>query len=341
MSKKKKKAAGKKKKPVKKPTSNTQGRSWAASVPEFDAFMDLMDQPMMDDLEPPEGFREVGLTVAIGEFGKPIMDLIDPNDRKGINKLIEVVTAIWTYSILIQDPDNELDAVADAGPIIKIIKKQLKLDHDQATELLDMMLDRKEYLFPSDIQPESGSVLFLRKEGPILIAEFDYSKINILNSPAAQTEPDAHLVSMINQVDQYIYDQAEYDDWESYFGDMATECIGLFSIWVEETGLLESYDEFSSYAVLFLYFIYQDEHPEEVVFKSVSPALLEEFLFGFVLSEVSIKPEQYVNIPPALKLFYRFLSEKGYLDDNQSKTIIKYIDDLEPDYLDKLRRKFS
>ncbi|MBF0495007.1 MAG: hypothetical protein HQK58_00300 [Deltaproteobacteria bacterium] len=345
MTKKKKKSAGKKKKSAKTRTSNAQGRTWAASGSEFDSLMELVGRPMMDHPDLPEGFQEVGLMEAMTEFGKPIMDLIDPNDRKGMKKLFEVATAIWTYTILIEDPDedeDELDAgVLDPEPVIKIIKKQLKLDQNQATELFYMMLERKEYLFPSDIQPESGLALFLRNEGPSAITEFDYSRIEILDIPAAPPVPDANLASMMNQMDQYIYDQAEYDDWESDFFYMEKECTGIFSSWIEEIGLPEFYEEFAFYAQMFIEFVYQHEHPEVVVLKSVSPVNLEEFLFNYVLRKVMIEPDEYVNIPPALKLFYRFLYEKGYLDENQSNSIIKHIGDLEPGFIDALRKKFG
>ncbi|MBF0550913.1 MAG: hypothetical protein HQK60_10295 [Deltaproteobacteria bacterium] len=224
---------------------------------------------------------------------------------------------------------------------MNIIRKQLKIDHDQATELFKMMLDRKEYLFPSDIQPDSRMIFFQRKEDPVVITEFDYSKIKILDAPAGPAVPDADLVSMMNQMDQYIYDQAEYDDWESYFFDMATKCVSTFSGWMEEAGLSEFYQEFNFYADMFIEFIYQHEHPEMTVLKSVSLIHLKEFLSNFVFRHVMIEPEEYVNIPPALKLFYRFLYEKGYLDDNQANSLIKHIGDLEPGFVDALRKKFG
>ena len=35
----------------------------------------------------------------------------------------------------------------------------------------------------------------------------------------------------------------------------------------------------------------------------------------WLMRKVMVKPPEYTQWPPALRLFYRFLSEKGYLDD--------------------------
>ena len=35
----------------------------------------------------------------------------------------------------------------------------------------------------------------------------------------------------------------------------------------------------------------------------------------YLLRKVMVKPPEYTHWPPALRLFYRFLAEKGYLDD--------------------------
>jgi hypothetical protein len=51
-----------------------------------------------------------------------------------------------------------------------------------------------------------------------------------------------------------------------------------------------------------------------------------------------VTPPEYVFWPPALKLFYRFLNEKGYL--NNPDTIIGRIDKIEPDFIEVLKHQF-
>jgi len=52
-----------------------------------------------------------------------------------------------------------------------------------------------------------------------------------------------------------------------------------------------------------------------------------------------VEPMEYVYGPPALKLFYRFLHEKGYLDNPED--MIRKIDKLEPYFIEVLRKQFS
>jgi hypothetical protein len=52
-----------------------------------------------------------------------------------------------------------------------------------------------------------------------------------------------------------------------------------------------------------------------------------------------VEPMEYVYWPPALKLFYRFLHEKGYLDNQED--MIRKIDKLEPYFIGVLRKQFS
>jgi hypothetical protein len=52
-----------------------------------------------------------------------------------------------------------------------------------------------------------------------------------------------------------------------------------------------------------------------------------------------MEPQEHVEWPPGLKLFYNFLYEKEYLDDPAS--IIKAIDDFEPRFIEALRNRFS
>ncbi|MBW2054219.1 MAG: hypothetical protein JRF62_10610 [Deltaproteobacteria bacterium] len=64
-----------------------------------------------------------------------------------------------------------------------------------------------------------------------------------------------------------------------------------------------------------------------------------EFFEDFLLRKMMVEPMEYVYGPPALKLFYRFLHEKGYLDNPED--MIRKIDKLEPYFIEVLRKQFS
>jgi len=51
-----------------------------------------------------------------------------------------------------------------------------------------------------------------------------------------------------------------------------------------------------------------------------------------------VDPNEYVQWPPAMKLFYTFLYEKGYLEDPEP--FIQLVDEIEPHFIDLLRKTF-
>ena len=57
------------------------------------------------------------------------------------------------------------------------------------------------------------------------------------------------------------------------------------------------------------------------------------------IRKVMIEPHEYADWPPALKLFYMFLAEKGYIKDPER--ITEMIDEIEPHFIEILRNRFS
>ncbi len=51
------------------------------------------------------------------------------------------------------------------------------------------------------------------------------------------------------------------------------------------------------------------------------------------------EPQEYVDWPPSIKLFYQFLKDKGYVQD--PSPMIQAIERLEPRFLAVLRRHFG
>jgi hypothetical protein len=58
---------------------------------------------------------------------------------------------------------------------------------------------------------------------------------------------------------------------------------------------------------------------------------LAGFFLDYLLRKVMAKPPEYTQWPPALRLFYRFLAEKGYLDDPEPLIASLYA--IEPDFI--------
>ena len=112
-----------------------------------------------------------------------------------------------------------------------------------------------------------------------------------------------------------------------------------FEKWLLEKGVEKYKDEFVFYIEVFLNYTYRYDHYDMVTLQSMTLECLEEFFYDHILRKVMLEPNEYVQFPPAIKLFYRFLSEKEYL--NNSDTIEIMIDEIEPKLLIILRKRFS
>ncbi len=120
---------------------------------------------------------------------------------------------------------------------------------------------------------------------------------------------------------------------------MEKDCAKRFEKWLIEKGMEEYSRKFPFYLNTYLNFIYRYIHDDLVTLKSVSPRYFEEFLFDHILRKVIVEPQEYSCWPPAMKLFYRFLYEKNYLDDPEP--IINQINKIEPRFIELLRKRFG
>ena len=80
-------------------------------------------------------------------------------------------------------------------------------------------------------------------------------------------------------------------------------------------------------------------HEDEINIKTVMAIYMEEFFVDFVLRKVSVEPHEYIEWPPAIRLFYMFLDEIGYLKSPEK--IIKFIDQVEPLFIKIIKERYS
>ena len=78
----------------------------------------------------------------------------------------------------------------------------------------------------------------------------------------------------------------------------------------------------------YLTFVYQYDAGDV---QDVWPDAMAEFFLDWLMRKVMVKLPEYTQWPPALRLFYRFLSEKGYLDDPEP--ILAGLSTIEPDFI--------
>ena len=87
-------------------------------------------------------------------------------------------------------------------------------------------------------------------------------------------------------------------------------------------------------------FIYSYKHEPPLILKDEPEKYLVEFAVDFLLRKTSMEPWEYTLAPAALRLFYRFLYEKEYLD-KPPDVMIEFIDILDPHFIEHLKELFS
>lgn len=294
-----------------------------------------IERPAISEIDAPTGFRAVSMSQGMIEYAKPIMDFVEKGVVKDPNDAFQLAMPLWNYNL----SQKHRDFKFNKKDIIKQIGKPLKLNAQESTEFFDMMIQRKEYLFPDEIQPDNPMTMFVRQEEHYLISEFNYDSLNMSEEPYLPDKEDEKLIQLINQMDNYIAEGVEYDEWEDHYFSMEEKCKERFGKWLMFKGVKEYSEDFPFHIETYLNFVYRYMHEDDIYLKTVLPIYIEEFFVDYVLRKVVVEPHEYVKWLPALKLFYIFLYETGYLKSPEK--IIKLLDGIEPHFIEILRDRYS
>jgi len=295
----------------------------------------ILERSAISETNVPDGFRAVSMSNAIMEYAKPVMKFVERGIVKDPNDASQIILPLWNF-LIEQDQKNPEKIKKD---IIKTIGKTLQLNLQESTEFLEYMVQRKDYLLPSEIQPDQRMTMYIRKEKHFLIPEFDYRSFNISDEPVVSDSEDNELIDMINKMDKYIEDEIEYNEREDHYLLMEKKSNDRFNKWLVDKGVIKYSKEFPFYVEIYLNFIYRYNHDDKITLRSVLPIYIEEFFVDHILRKLFVEPYEYIMCSPALKLFYYFLYEKGYLKNH--KHIIKLFNDIEPHFITILRDRFS
>ena len=299
--------------------------------------MQFLERPPISAMDAPKGFRATSTSQAIFDYAEPIMKHINPNDPEGMNLSFGLATQIWNYTLTVEDGKEDIKLKKD---ILKVLISKINMTPDDADKFIMAMIDRKNHMLPPDIQPEQTNVMYIRKEISHLIKEFDYSKIEIPDEPIPPDGKDKKLVDNIRRIDTYITDGVDYSEWEKDCIATEEECGRRFNKWLNDKGLHDEFVvDFPFHVEMFLTFVYRYFHDEIVLVKSVPEEYFAEFYLDFILRKVVAKAHEYILYMPSLKLFYKFLFEKQYIDDPEP--FIRILDNLEPAFMKILRERFS
>jgi len=296
-----------------------------------------ISRPGLPYMGAPEGFRSISISQAIMEYSKPVLELVKENNTKGFDEAIQVGMILWNYSLSLengQGGDNHLKKEARG-----ILAKSFGLRDEDIASLITNMTERYQYLFPEEIQPKGTPFMFIRKEVRHLIRPFDFSRLNLSPAVIPPDKKDEKLIRNLLKLDKDIENGKNWDDYENLFNKVKEQSEDCFKAWLLAKGLKKEADNFAFCPLIYLDFIYGYGHDDLVSLKSVPDIYFQEFFEDFLIRKMMAEPEEYTDWPPALKLFYRFLQEKGYLVN--AEEIIEAIDHMEPTFITVLKKQFS
>ncbi len=310
-------------------TKKRQQRQTGRSSPPSMPFLGEMPFGGAPDI--PTGFRPISMTQAMMEYAAPIMAYVEDGTVQDPNDALQIVMLLWNSTL----PEAPVAVRQSRREIVAQIETTLQLDRQEADAFYDRMIERKAYLLPDEIQPKGSMTMFMRKEVEYLITKFEESQLDLSDKPMPLDGDDHTFLDALRQLDASIAEGAEYDEWEADFFAMQKLCCQRYHRWLEAKGVAEPYtNQFPFCVEAYLNFIYQYDAGE---LTEVSLQVLEEFFMDYLLRKVMAKPPEYTHWPPALRLFYRFLAEKGSLDDPEP--MIERLHAIEPDFIALVKQR--
>jgi hypothetical protein len=279
----------------------------------------------------PKGFRPISMTQAMLEYAAPIMAYVEDGTVQDPNDALQVGLLLWNSTL----PDAPVAVRQSRRAIVAQIEATLQLDREEAEAFFDRMIARKAYLFPDDMQPKGSMTMFMRKEVEYLITPFEESQLHLSDEAVPPDRDDETFLTALRHLDARIDEGEDYGDWEADFFAMQERCCQRYHHWLLTKGVPETVSQQFAFCLdPYLSFIYQYDAGNV---QDVLPDALEEFFMDWLMRKVMVKPPEYTQWPPALRLFYRFLSEKGYLDDPEP--IITGLRAIEPAFIAMVKQR--
>ena len=295
-------------------------------------FPDFYQSQALEDLQPPEGFRAITITQALLSFAEPLQAICQEKGIDGMNTVIRIANDIWNYTL----PKVPLAQKKTPDDIVEELCEKLALDESEAFDFFEHLVDRKAYLFPDEIQPADPRNMFMRKEEDYQIAAFDEASLELKSETPPVSQDDEKMLQTLRQLDRMLADGEEYDAWEKLSFQAEEYCCTQYYQWLQAKGASQKQaSEFPYCIEIFLEFVYRYHAAPLTSLESVD---VYDFLHDHLLRKVSIRPDEYVYWPPAIRLFYTFLSEKGYFEDPAPfLRLFKYA---EPEFIALLKKLY-
>jgi hypothetical protein len=311
----------------------TQSRS-KKKVPNIHGLQQLINNSPLSEIEAPEGFVPVSITQAIMEFAKPFMEMSGSDENKDTNEILQIVQSAWNYTLLLEGEENSTDVKIK---LVNSIASMYGMNTTDANDFLEKMVQRKRDLFPPNMQQKPSMTMFMKKQATAPITAFNYNELDLTRNLIPADTKDKALINAILKMDQFMVDQADYDDWEDHYLSLEEASSDRFNKWLNDKGLNEYSQTFPYWTEIYLNFIYRYMHDDIVLLKKVQPIYIEEFLADYVLRKVMAGPHEFVQLIPAIKTFYTFLHEKGYFDNPEP--MIDLLSAAEPMFIEIIKKR--
>jgi len=301
----------------------------------------FIKRPTIAEMEAPKGFIAISNSQAIMEYAKPLMET-NSADIDELNRKMELASSLWNLATSKQKHNS--DGYASWMKKVRISARSvLNLDGEEMDRFIEEMVERHLNLFPEAIQPEPPSqVMYMRKDASYLIRPFDYSRIGFkVEKSIDPDEEDQCFIGKLKELDDHMRNGTNYDVYEALAISIEEESALLFKKWLIAKGFNDDPEEYTHCADIYMTFIYRYMHDDLILLKSVLDEYLMEFFEDYLLRKVMCKPFEYLYWPPSLKLFYRFLGEKGYTSPPETVTMIEALDAIEPHFLEILQKRYQ
>ena len=157
MQKKSKKAKSKQRKRKKVLVKRKERRSSASPAREV---LDAIKNQYLGDTPTPPGFRPINPSQAIIEFTKPLFQLSEERRHWKTEAFFDFCRLIWDHVITVAERGEYPESSA---LMAKELSNVMELDENEAKETVKKMEEHFTHIFPPEIQPEHGQIMFVRQ----------------------------------------------------------------------------------------------------------------------------------------------------------------------------------
>ena len=291
------------------------------------------------DVPAPEGFRAAGMSQALMEYMRPLLDRA--GESADMNNVLSLGMLVYNYALAQEKGETPEYAQED---ILLRIGGELGLGPEKSKELLQEMVERKQYLLPDELQTNlSGNIMFVRKTEPLEIPDPDPAK---LPSEIVAPEDSQDLEELFSCLDllelsrKHNNEPEDYHNLQERLPALAASC---FEDWLRESDPELDPETPGQFVRMFVDFVYGYLPPDVGHFREhgLPPEGHREFLFQHLTRKLYLKdPNEFAYAPVAIYLFYCFLLACEWLDKEAIEAALE-VHELEEEFLEMLRRDYS